>query len=313
MAGQQLVVVDVMQDAGVGTAGDDRGIGMSVGSASAKLIGEFGLEFVFGHSRSAGAHGADVASRGDVRGLAHGVDLVRILGQSHLVENAPQVADFVWCARAVAALGAHRIQCVGDSLVPVRVVTERVPERAAVGEQFGQHPFEAGNRIRLGKIESLTRRLGSVAEAVPGLALFVLFSAEQYRFRLRATDENDHGIGFGKAAEIPEIAVEAVGIVRVPVAHALRCRGDDGDTVTDLRQQLLTAPDVVVMVHEDGTSSLSSSARRSGVPTSTQRPLCRSPRINPRAIAWSSRGRSFITVPGRTPAKKDGENIPMPA
>jgi hypothetical protein len=39
----------------------------------------------------------------------------------------------------------------------------------------------------------------------------------------------------------------------------------------------------------------------------------RSPVSVPAAMAASSRGRSFMTVPGFTPAKKDGEKTPMPA
>jgi hypothetical protein len=49
-----------------------------------------------------------------------------------------------------------------------------------------------------------------------------------------AADQNDHGFGFGKAGEVPEVAVEAVGVVRVAIAHALRGRRDDGDAVADL-------------------------------------------------------------------------------
>jgi hypothetical protein len=132
---------------------------------------------------AAGAHGAGVASRSDVCGAAHEVDLVRVLGQPHLRRAGPQIADFARRALAAAALGAHGIQRVGDAAVPVGVVAERVPERAAVGDQVGQLLFETGNRIGFGEAEGLGGGFGAVAEAVPDLALLVLFAAEEDRFR----------------------------------------------------------------------------------------------------------------------------------
>ena len=45
---EDFVVGDVVQHAGVGTAGDDGRVGVGIGAASAKFVGQFGFEFVFG-------------------------------------------------------------------------------------------------------------------------------------------------------------------------------------------------------------------------------------------------------------------------
>ncbi len=74
----------------------------------------------------------------DVGGAAHDVDFVRVLDQAHAVEQGAQVADFARRALAGAALRAHGVQRGGDLRVPFGVVAERVPQRAAVGDQFGQ-------------------------------------------------------------------------------------------------------------------------------------------------------------------------------
>ena len=58
--GKCLVVLDVVQNAGVAAAGDDRRVGVPGRAAPAEFVPEFGLEFVFDHPWTAGTHGAGV-------------------------------------------------------------------------------------------------------------------------------------------------------------------------------------------------------------------------------------------------------------
>jgi len=60
---------------------------MAIGAAATELVTQFSLEFIFGHSRSAGMHGACVTRRGDVGRAPHEVDLVRVLGEPHFVQK----------------------------------------------------------------------------------------------------------------------------------------------------------------------------------------------------------------------------------
>jgi hypothetical protein len=109
---------------------------MGGGTAPAEFVAQFGFEFVLGHAGPAGAHGAGVAGRSDVGSAAHDVDLVRILDQTHLVEQAAQIADGtgprlplrLWARTSFSALAirrshsaswpsaCHSVSAVGDQL-----------------------------------------------------------------------------------------------------------------------------------------------------------------------------------------------------
>lgn len=96
-------------------------------------------------------------------------------------------------------------------------------------------------------------------------------------------------------------------MVGIAVADDFGRRRHDGDTIADGFQQALAAGEKVGVGHAF-LNSASSSARRCGVPTSTQRPVKRSPVKLPVAMAASSSGRSFMMVPGLTSAKKPAKN-----
>jgi hypothetical protein len=168
--------------------------------------------------------------------------------------------------------------------------------------------------MRFGKAEGVGGGFGSIAETVPDFALLVLSRGRKgSTFASLPPTSTIDRLGFGKAAQIPEVAVEAIGVVRVAVAQTLWRGRDDGDAVTEAVESPAgggwnRAGDAWVYA-----SSLSSSARRSGVPTSTQRPRCRSPVMIRRAMPSSSSGRSFITAPRVTVAKNSGQKTPMPA
>ena len=203
---------------------------------------------------------------------------MRVLDQPHSVERLAQVTDLRWRMLAGADLGAHRIERGDDFRIPGRVVTERVPECLVVGDEVREHGVKGAERVGLVEPERVARGVGAVAKALPNLALLVLITAEEDGFRSPAADQHDHRFRFGKTGEVPEVAVEAVGMVRVTVAHAFRRCRDDGDAVPDLLEQFGAACRVGFVFHwidRDSwrwRSSWSSLTSRSGVPTSTQRP-----------------------------------------
>src|SRR5690606_11740844 len=59
------------------------------------------------------------------------------------------------------------------------------------------------------------------AATVPDLALFVLPAAEQHALRGIAGNQHDDGLRLAEAGQVMEVAVVAVGVVRVAVARAL--------------------------------------------------------------------------------------------
>ena len=148
-------------------------------------------------------------------------ELVVVLDQPHLVERDAHVADLGRRGDAGAGLRAHVVQPAHDARVPGRVHARRVVERGLVRDELRQLCVELADRVRLVEAERFARRLGAVAEAVPQLALRVLLAAEEDRLRRRARDEHQHRLGLGEAGEVIEIAVEAVEVVAVAVAHAL--------------------------------------------------------------------------------------------
>ena len=166
---------------------------------------------------------------GDARGAPHERELVRVLDQAHLVDQRAHVLHALGRGDAGARLRAHRVQPAHRARVPVGVGAQRVVQRRLVLEQLGQRLVELVDRMRLVEAEALARRLRPVAEAVPDLALRVLLAAEQDALAARAGDDHQHRFGLGEAGEVVEVAVEAVGIVRVAVAHALGRGRDHGD------------------------------------------------------------------------------------
>jgi hypothetical protein len=76
-----------------------------------------------------------------------------------------------------------------------------------------------------------------------------------------AADQYGDGLRFRKAGEIPEVAVEAVGVVAVAIAYALGGRRNDGDAIPvtvfiirELVEQALAAGGEGAVFHESSES-----------------------------------------------------------
>ena len=146
-------------------------------------------------------------------------------------------------------LGADFVERLGDAGVPRGVVADGVPQRVAVDEEFGQFLVELLDRVGGVEAEGGFRGFRAVAVAVPDFALFVLFAAEQDGFRFLAADQHDDRFRFREAGQVPEVAVEAVEVMRVAVADDFRRRRHDGDAVADDFQQALAAGEKVGVAH----------------------------------------------------------------
>src|SRR5574343_863766 len=176
---EQLVVLDVVQHAGVGATGDDGRVGVGVGAAFAEFVGQLGFQFVLGQAGTTGAHGAGVAGAGDVGRALLDVGFGGVLDQAHGVEFSAQVIDGARRPLAGPGLGADFVQGLGDPRVPFGVVADGVPQRVAVDEEFGQFFVELLDGVGSVETEGTFGGFRSVTVAVPDFALFVLFAAEQ--------------------------------------------------------------------------------------------------------------------------------------
>jgi hypothetical protein len=150
-------------------------------------------------------------------------------------------------------------------------------QRRLILEQLDHLLVERRDRVGLVEGETLARGLRAVAKPVPDLALLVALAAEQDAAALRG--EHEHCLRLGEAAEVIEVAVEAVGEMRVAVAQALGGGRHERHALADGLRQAPPALDMVrngvVRFQRSVLREArwpSSSASRSRVPTSCHMP-----------------------------------------
>ncbi len=219
----------VMQHAGIGAGGDDRVIGDALRAVAAEFVEQLGFQVVLAQPFTRRAHGAHMGLGRDLGGAAHGDNLAGVLEQAHLVEDGADVDRRRWRGHAGTALHAHRFQPAPHLHVGAGVGGQRVGHHGVVGQQRRQQGVDLLDRMRFVEAEGRLRAFRAIAEAIPDLAFFVLGAAEQDAAlgagRLRHQDQ--HCLRLGEAGQVVEIAVVAIGIVAIAVAHGFRRGGQD--------------------------------------------------------------------------------------
>src|SRR3954468_13622699 len=81
--------------------------------------------------------------------------------------------------------------------------------------------------MRFVEAEKLARGFGAIAKSVPDLALGIAVAAKKNRARRLARHHREQRLRLVEAGEVVEVAIEAVRVVAVAVAHALGRRGDE--------------------------------------------------------------------------------------
>ena len=272
----------VVQHAGVGTGGHDGAVGRVLRALQAELMQQLSVQVVFAHvfafAQHAGRqlHGADVGLRADLRGAAHHVLFIGILDQTHFVQRTAQVAHLLGHQGAKAHAGAQAAEPAVDAGLQALVGGKGVPDGIGAIEQAGQALVQLVHRIGGVHSEGARRCIRPEAKAVPDFALQVFGLAKQGGGAVTLDDEPSPRLG--KAAKVMEVAVMTEQKVRIPVALLLRGRGQHRHAMrADVGGQARAAAGVVC--GECGGGGLGhgvcalSSARRSGVPTSVQRPV----------------------------------------
>ena len=216
--GDAPLVVDIVQYAGVWTAGDDRRVGRRLGAGAAKGLLDHGLDLVFEHAGPGGSHRLAVGLGGNRRGAPHQRDLGGVLDQSHLVEQGAYVVDRRRRGDTAAGIGTDRIEGARQALVPGHIVAERVVDRRLIGEVLGEHLVERADGMGLVHRELLAGRVRAVAKAIPDLALRILLATQQDRARGVTGDQQQQRLGFAETGQIVEVAVVTIAVMRVPIA-----------------------------------------------------------------------------------------------
>jgi len=182
----------------------------------------------------------------DVGGALHQLELVAGLEQPHLVEQVAQLEEFVRRLRAHADLGTHAVQPADELEIELRVATEVVVHARAAFEQPGQDLVQVGNGVRIVHAEGLDCALLAGARTVPGFAVGIALAAEQQGLAMRAAgDEDEDGLGFGEAGEVPEVRILPVRVMRIAAADAFGGgRQYEDGVVAGHPHQLLAAPRV---------------------------------------------------------------------
>ena len=135
--------------------------------------------------------------------------------------------------------------------IEIQVRSHGVEDLRALLHQSGQNLVDVRDRKGVVRAVALDRAVGSRPCAVPGLAQRVVLAHEQQIFGLRtARHQHRDGIRLGKAAQIVEMAVLAVGVLDIAVAVAHRGRRQNRDRVlADHAHELAPAARELLAIH----------------------------------------------------------------
>jgi hypothetical protein len=110
---------------------------------TAEFVQQLGIQVVLAHVRTGAQHarrqlhGAYVGAGADLRGAAHHGLLVRVLDQTHLVQQGAKVALRFGTEGAKAHACTHGLQPAIDAAFQALVGGKRVPDRGLVLQQLG--------------------------------------------------------------------------------------------------------------------------------------------------------------------------------
>ena len=133
---------------------------------------------------------------------------------------------------AIARLRAQPVHPANDALVELRMRPHRVEHLGAILEQARQDLVDVGDGKRVVGAEVARRPVRAGAPAVPGFARRIAIAHEKNVFALRAArHQHRHRFRLDETGEIEKIAVGAVRVFNVVVAHAHGRGGHDGNRI----------------------------------------------------------------------------------
>ena len=203
-----------------------------VGVVRAELVQDLRHDLVLHAARAREAHGAAVRADGDLRGAAQLALLGAALVEAHVVEHVAERDELLGRTGALPRVHAHAVHPAEHAGIELEVRPHGVEDARTLLHQARQNLVDVGDREGIVRAVALDRALGTRPCAVPRLAQRVVLAHEQQILGMRtARHQHRHGIGLGKAAQVIELAVLAIGVLDVAVAMAHRGGGQDGDGV----------------------------------------------------------------------------------
>src|SRR5882762_7580189 len=234
-------VLDVVQDARVGSRRHDRRVGVARGAVDAKDVLERRLHLVLVHPRPGVAHGLGVGVAADRARAAQARDLRGRLAQPQVVQQRARILDPHRSRETPRPRAAQLGDEPRDPDVE-GVVAEPVIEGGPLDGVLAQLGVELIDRV--GGVGAVGRdgALGARAPAVPDLHLAVARPHEEHEalLRVRRVDHGD-GVWFVEAGEEEEVARLPELVVDVAVAQALDATGNHGQRVADRGREALAA------------------------------------------------------------------------
>jgi hypothetical protein len=170
------------------------------------------------------------------------------LVEAHVVQQVIQRHELLRGVQAMLGLGPKAIHPADDPLVELRVQAHRVVHARAALEEPGQDLVDVPDRERVGGAMAGDGTLGAGTLAVPELLERIPVAAEEHVVPLRALRDQDRDrLRLREPGQELEVAVLAVGIVRIAVATTYGCGGKDRDRVSPHHpHQLAPAADELV-------------------------------------------------------------------
>src|SRR5450759_3022013 len=239
------VVVSIMQDAGVGSRRDDRGIGDRLRAGAQEFVHQLGLDLIFVPARTRLPHRAAVSAARNYGGAAEELQLPLVLVEPHRAERGPHVDHRLRRRNARAYPVTHVVQRRRGGIVPCGIKSERSVDRSLVARPVGELRGELGDRIRLVESEDFARGIGTISKTITDFALRVPVPAKQDLLRIAfclAGNKNDDRLGLRKTAQVVKMTVRPIRIVRIGVADRLRGGWNGGDTASGLPLHLGDEP-----------------------------------------------------------------------
>ena len=226
---QRHVVLRVVQDARVRSAGDDVRVGGSRAAAPAEGVVEQRIDLALVATRSRFRHREAMGFGGHRRSFAHRVQLGRSLHQPLFVQPQARVDQlqrrvrcFLGASTAGRALGLEQV------LVPLRIVALAVDDRTVPGQQSGQLVPEVVEREGQVDVQLALRAFDPQPPAVPHLGFRVLGADEQGGALAAVGRQHQHALRLLESGQVPEVARGSEAELAVVVADPGPASRDHG-------------------------------------------------------------------------------------
>ena len=165
-------------------------------------------------------------------GAAHQFDFGGALEQAHIVQVMRQGNELSRRLGPGTDPLTDTVDPAHQAAVEFRIVAQIVIDPLAPFDQTRQDLVDITNGEGVVRIKVCHRAIRPGPVAVPDFHGTIALAAEQHILAMLAAGQQHHNrFRFGKAGEVPEIAVLPVGVFHIPITGAFRGSRQDGNAV----------------------------------------------------------------------------------